>query len=415
MKFNFSRAQMIQAIVIIVAVLFVFSTLGVWYNPGKNGGGSTPSTDNTPQITDENITVGMGNVVLIVQSYSPVIKLTSPNEAAKAYLQQLQANGTILYLDNSNPQYITVALSKGDDTEAVATGIMNLDSNVTMLLEAYVNSDQAFTFTTEGGKNVTATVPASKINVAKPYAKGELLYFNALVQLYNGTVVGAKLTPLAQAESAELPVLPVSFSPEHYARLYFAWHDRVGVDNSQAYLNETLKSLNATNIRFQYTSDTTVYANKGLSKDEIAGIRERLPGLYVVQLNKIVFYDNYSYTEEQVSQAVAEATNDTANVSFSPPMLEMGFAYSGNESQLTDAINSINYTPISEEIYRVCNASTGGLTMTIKGKQYTVKNMYVTALVPNTATLNNPEIAMFEVSIVGNEIVSATPILMKKY
>jgi hypothetical protein len=415
MKFNFSRAQMIQAIVIIVAVLFVLSTVGVWYNPGTSGGSSTPQTGNTPEVTDENITVGMGNVVLIVQSYSPVIRLTNPNADAKAYLQQLQANGTVLYLDNSNPQYITVALSKGDDSPAVATGILNLDSNVTMLLEAYVYSDQAFEFTTESGTKVSATIPASKINVAKPYAKGELLYFNALVQLYNGTVIGAKLTPLAQAESAELPVLPVSFSPEHYARLYFAWHDRVGVDNSQAYLNETLKSLNVTGIRFQYTSDTTVYANKGLSKAEIDVIREKLPGLKVVQLNKIVFYDNYSYTEEQISQVVAEATNDTANVSFSPPMLEIGFSYSGNETQLTDAINSINYTPISEEIYRVCNASTGGLTVTIKGKQYRVRNMYVMALVPNTATLNNPEIAMFEVSIVGDEIVDAKPILLKKY
>ncbi|MEM4332193.1 MAG: hypothetical protein QW500_02845 [Candidatus Micrarchaeia archaeon] len=415
MKLSLTRMQIIQAIVVLVAVIFVLSTLATWFTHQPRNGGQTSQTQNLPEEEEMSLSVGMGNVMLVVNSYSPVIRLTRPNAAAMAYLKQLQAGNKVIYLDQSNPQYITVTLSSGDDTLPVASNLMSLDQNVTMLLEAYVNSSQAFDFTLQNGSKVKASIPMSKINVAKPYAKGEQLYFSALVQIYKGQVVGAKLTPLARTEVVDMPVLPLKLYPEHYARMYFMWHDREGVRRSLDALNESLKAINATNIRFNYVSDTTVYATDTFNKTQINEIKKYLPGLYVVQFNKLVFYDNYTYTEEQISDVVAKVTNNTVNVSFSPPMLEMRFNYEGDEQKIANALQSINYTPISVEVYRVCNASTGNIAIPIGGKEYYVRSMYVTAILPSTVKAGVPEIGKFEVYIVGDEIVKAEPVLEKKY
>lgn len=416
MKLSFTKAQMIQAIVILIAVLFVFSTVDIWFGSGRHNGagGSTPSSGETLP-TDEDTIMGIGNVALIIDGYSPILKVSRPNDAVRQYLQRLQVNGTVLYIDESSTQYTTVALARGDDLPAVASALYELDANMPMLLEAYVYSEKAFEFTTRAGEKISAPIPRSKINVARLYPKGEIVFFSALVQLYNGTVVGAKLTPLAVVESAELPVIPKALLPEHYVRLYFMWHDRNNVADSISAINDSLYAINATDVRFQYTSDITVYATGAMSKAQVDALRAQLPNLKVVQLNKIVFYDNTTYTEDEISDAVYIATNGTVNVSFSPPLLEIGFNYAGDEGVLTETINSIPYKPISKEIYRVANASTGGISVDIKGKKYAVQNIEVIALVPNTAKVGNPEFATFEVTILGDEIISARPILMNKY
>ncbi|MCX8199962.1 MAG: hypothetical protein N3G76_00670 [Candidatus Micrarchaeota archaeon] len=414
MKISLTRAQMIQAIVILIAVVFVLSTLGTWFTHQPVNGGQTSQATNLSE--DElDASIGMGNVVLVVRSYSPVIRLASPGIAAKAYLKQLQAGNTILYLDESNPQYITITLSSGEDTLEVASKLVSLDKNATMLLEAYVSSDQEFEFLLQNGTKVKAKIPLSKISVSRPYKKGEQLYFSALVQLYKGQVIGAKLTPLARTEKVDLPVLPLNCFSEHYARFYFMWHDREGVRSSLSRLNESLKSINATAVQMQYVSDTTVYATDGFSKAQVQEIRKRLPGLYVVQFNKLVFYDNYTYTEDEISKVIADVTNNTVNVSFSPPMLEMRFNYAGNETLLENTLNAIGYTTISKEIYKVCNASTGDITISIGGKMYRVRDMHVLALLPTSAKPGAPEVGSFEAYIVGDEIVRAEPVLETKY
>ena len=415
MKLNLTRTQIIQAIVIIVAVLFVLSTLSVWFGKGSTSTSSnTPSSNLSPK-TEENITIGMGKVALIVDGYSPILKISKPSDEVKLYLEGLRTNGSVLYVDESNQQYTTLALSNAEDVPAVASKILALDSNASMFLEAYVYSDKAFEFTTQEGTKISASVPRSKITVVKPYPKGALLYFNALVQLYNGTIVGAKLSPLAQVETAELLVLPKALMPEHYVRLYFMWHDRNNVANNLSLINESLIALGATDVKMQYTSDITVYGNDSLSKAQVNELRAKLPNLKVVQFNKIVFYDNVTYTEDEISEAVYNVTNGSVNVSFSPPMLEMVFSYTGNESALGDAVNAIQPAPLSKEIYRVANASTGNIVVNIKGKDYSVNSMYVTALVPHTASVDVPVSALFEVTIVGDEIVGAKPIVANKY
>jgi predicted RND superfamily exporter protein len=203
--------------------------------------------------------------------------------------------------------------------------------------------------------------------------------------------------------------------PEHYVRLYFMWHDRNNVANNLSLINESLIALGATDVKMQYTSDITVYGNDSLSKAQVNELRAKLPNLKVVQFNKIVFYDNVTYTEDEISEAVYNVTNGSVNVSFSPPMLEIVFSYTGNESALDDAVNAIQPAPLSKEIYRVANASTGNIVVNIKGKDYSVNSMYVTALVPHTASVDVPVSALFEVTIVGDEIVGAKPIVANKY
>jgi len=413
MKVNFTRAQFIQAIVIITALAFILSTLATWYSGAvhKNVPATTPSSDGT--LSEENVTMGTAKVALIIDSYSPVIRVSGLSSQAREYLQQLQQNGTILYIDTSNPSYETIALSKGDYTYEVASNILALGPNVTMLLEAYVYSDGEVKFQTQNGI-VNATIPKSRITVARPYPNGERLFFNALVQLMNGKVVGAKLTPLAVQEMVQLPVEVNAFYNKYHARLYFNWHDRVGVENEIARLNESLNTLGARNITLNYIRDDTVYANRTLKSGESAALHVLLPGLKVVQLNKIVFYSNYSYTEDEVGSAVANVTNGTASLSFSPPLLMITFDFDGNESDAVAAL-TLPYTPISSDVYRLSNATTGGVNVNVKGKSYDVDSMELNVWVPVGTALNRLAFADFEVSIVGDRIIEAKQVIPPKY
>ncbi len=404
MEFNFTREQIIRAIVIITAITFVLSSMGIWFKSGNNAPSGITQSQN--ENIEQNITMGVGNVELIIDSYSAVIRLGKVNNETQKYLQQMQADGTALYVDASNPARITVALSDPEDTYYVAKHIINLDPSVHMELEAFVHSDEEFEFSTQQG-TIKAKIPASKITLTNPYEIGDSIAFKALVQFVDGKIVGAKLTPTARKATVELKVLPTKLHNKYYVRMFFYWHDRVGVDESKDALNNTLAELGARNVIMNYIRDDTVYASRSLTSKESKALREKMPGVKTVQFNKVVFYSNYTYTEDEIADALSSITNNSVEVSFSPPMLELLFLYDGNASNITEAVNSFSYAPISKEMYVLADVSLGGEDVEIDGKTYAVNEMNKTAYVPIGSELNMPTYAKFDVSIVGKRIVNA--------
>lgn len=404
MKFNFTREQIIQAIVIITAITFVLSSVGLWFKSSSNGSQGVTQSQNVN--IEQNVTVGMGNVELIIDSYSPLIVVGKVNNETQVYLKQIQANGTALYIDTSNPAQTTIALSDANYVLGVAKRIIELDPSVRMELEAIVHSDVEFEFSTEQG-TIKSKIPPSKITVTNPYNIGEVIPFKALVQFVDGKIVGAKLTPTAKKATAELTVIPNNIKDSYYVRMFFYWHDRVDVGNSRDELNNSLADIGATNIDMNYVRDDTIYASRSLTSNEIKALRAAMPGVKTVQFNKIVFYSNTSYTENEIADALYSITNGSVELKFSTPMLEMMFNYDGNSSILNDTIESYNYTPVSKEMYVLADVSLGSSDAVIDNKTYKVGDMNRTIYVPIGSKVGEPTTAKFDVYIIGNDIIDA--------
>ncbi|RMD66302.1 hypothetical protein D6833_01630, partial [Candidatus Parcubacteria bacterium] len=236
---------------------------------------------------------------------------------------------------------------------------------------------------------------------------GDVLVFRALAQLVDGRVVGAKLTQMAIQEYTDLAATVEALYPQYYARFFYYWHDREKVRGNLSALNDSLKSLGAKNIKINYVSDTTVYLSRSLRRAEVDALKEIIPGVKTVQFNRLVLYDNYTYTENDVYSALESATNGTVNVTFSKELLEVGFEYDGNSSDIIEVFDSIGAEPLSGDVYRLANVSLGGGSVVIKGREYSVPEMERTVFVPARKKVGDIAIMRFDVSIVGDEVVDA--------
>ncbi|MGC8923678.1 MAG: hypothetical protein ACP5KJ_00615 [Candidatus Micrarchaeia archaeon] len=409
MAISITRSQAIQLIVILTAIVFIASTLSIWF---RSSNSSPPSVTQSGQASiEQNVSIGRANIVLILESYSPVVKSGVLNDDASNYVKELAANGKVQYIDTSNPSYTTIVLSNKDDVYNFTKTLLSLDTNASIMLEAYVYSNEEFDFITPEGI-VRTSIPRSKITLTSPYPVGSMLAFNALAQFSNGKIVNAKLTPLAITDTAEMQARVDELYPYHYVRMFFFWHDRVAINNSYATLKESLSQINATNISMRYVRNDVAYASRPLTIYEIASLQEMLPGVKMVRGNEIVIYSNYSYTENDVSDGVANATNNSVSISFSPPLLEIVFDYTGPVEKLDEVLDEFEYTPISKEVYRRARITIPAGNVTVNGKEYEIaKNIEITALVPYNAQVGGTTSVKIRLSILGDQIVSAEQVL----
>ena len=345
-----------------------------------------------------------------------MITLAGNTSNVDAFIRSLQADGRAEYVDRSVQGTVprtVIVLSDPSQTYDVASQLLSMDPNITMTLEAYVSSDETFEFRTPEG-SVNTSIPRSKVRLSRPYRVGDVLAFRALAQIVDGRVAAAKLTQMAIQEYAELAATVDAFYPQYYARYFYYWRDRALVRGNLSALNDSLKSLGAENVKINYVSDTTVYVSRSLRSAEVEAIRERLPGLKTVQFNRVVFYDNYTYTEDEVYAAIENATNGTVNVTFSKAMLEVAFEYSGNASDAAAVFEGFGFTPVSGELYRLANVSIGGGSVVIKGREYAVKEMEKRAYVSAGKRVGDIAILRFDVSILGDEVVDAEQVFARE-
>ncbi|MEM0437679.1 MAG: hypothetical protein QXU54_00080 [Candidatus Micrarchaeia archaeon] len=405
MGFSITRSQAIQAIVVLVALAFILSTISTWFS--GSGAHQPPSvTPSTNGSVDVEGVVASGTVLLKLDAYSPVIRIVGPSAEAKEYVSQLQANGTVTYVDWGSQQYTTIALSDGAHAYDVGRQLRKLSPNSTIMLEVYVSSDREFSFAGANG-TVRARIPRSKTTIMYPQKVGSEIPFKALVQVYEGQVIAGKLTPLAIEKDVTLPVIVNSLGDKYYARLFFSWHDRVAVNESIQDLVQLLESAGAENVQTNFKRDDTVYLSRPVENDEDTRLKELLPGIKAIQMTRLIIYSNYSYSEDEVSDAVHAAMGNDTEVTFSMPMLELAFSSSsGDDGAIAQAFSSYTYKPLKQYVYRLANVSTGGISVKFGNDEYYVEEMRRTLWVPLGAEEGSMQPLDFTADVLGEDIVS---------
>ncbi|MCX8206081.1 MAG: hypothetical protein N3H30_02520 [Candidatus Micrarchaeota archaeon] len=406
MGFSITRSQAIQAIVVLVAIAFILSTISMWFS-GKGAQQLPAATPTGDENASVEAVVATGNILLTLDAYSPAMRIYGPSAEATEYISQLQSNGTITYVDTSNAQYTTIALSDAGKVYEVGTRLRRLSPNSTIALEAYVSSSEEFNFSTANG-TVRARIPRSKTVIMYPYKVGSKIPFKALVQIYDGQVVAGKLTLLAIERDVRLPVAISSLGDKYYARLFFSWRDRVAVNESIQGLVSALEAIGARDVQTNFIRDDTVYLSRALTDEEAEQLKRELEGVKAVQMSRVILYSNYSYTEDEVSDAIHSAAGNSTEVTFSMPMLELAFSGNLSDDAVASAFSGYSYTPLHKYVYRLANVTTGGVSVTAGDYEYYVNDMSLTVWVPLGAGEGTLQPLDFTVDIMGEEIVSAT-------
>ena len=360
MKLNFDKELMLKAFIVVVIFSFIFSTL--WIGMSNNGNDNNNNNNQQNNTDDYDIITGQGHVALVVKEYSGSIDLDKITEESKEFVNEGVANGDVLYF-NIESTKVSIILSDKSKTYEYAQKLIENDPSAQIVLKVRVFSPEKYNFTTDSGQVVSAIIPESEIKVSYPYALGDVLYYNALVQLLNGNVVGAQLYPLAKVEELDMIFLINKISGEYYSRLYFNWKDRETARTLASQLNESLNEINATGVMYNYVSDTTIYASRTFYSEEAELLREKFNDIKTINMDKIVFYDNSTTTEDEISLAVLNATNNTVTLSFSPPMLELVYKYDGDYNEIEYLFENVNNLSISKFHYVKADLHTGDTTV----------------------------------------------------
>lgn len=408
MKLNFDKELMLKAFIVLVIFSFIFSTL--WIGMSNSGNDNNNNNNNFPDENNYTLLTGQGHVSLIIKEYSGSIDLDKITEESKEFVNEGVSNGDVLYF-NIEPTKVSIILSNKSKTYDYAKILIENDPTVNIILKPRVYSAQGYDFITDSGEIVNAIIPESEIKVSYPYAIGDVLYYNALVQLLNGNVVGAQLYPLAKVEELDMIFLVKDISDEYYSRLYFNWKDRETARSLSYELNESLNEANAIDVTYNYVSDITIYASRALYSEEVELLKEQFSDIKTINMNKIVFYDNSTITEDEISYAVLNATNNSVTLSFSPPMLEIVYKYEGDYNEVESLFGNLNNISISKFHYVKADLHTGDTTVTIANSVYNVPEINLTGFVPTNKKENEMVTLKVSASIQANTIYEVEQVL----
>lgn len=404
---SFNKDFMLKAFIVVVIFSFVFSTIWI----GMSGNNNNNNNNNNQQNETKDVyLMGQGKVALILKEYSGVIELDKITNESLEFVNQGVKNGDVSYFDNKDSK-VTIVLSDKSKTYDYAIKLIENDPSVTIVLKARVYNNQKYDFITDDGQVVSAIIPESEIKVSYPYELGEILYYSALVQLLNGNVVGAQLYPLAKVEEIEMLFTVNEVTNEYYSRLYFNWRDRETARNITETMNETLTGLGVTNFQKSYVSDTTIYASRALYSEEVDLLRGNFEDIKTIDMNKIVFYDNSTETEEEISNFVYNMTNGTVTLSFSPPMLEFIFNYDGEFSAIESSLSDLNDIAITKYYGVKANVSSGNTNVQNGNYTYQVDELNFIAYIPVSKKENDFVSLLVEATISANTIVEVEQVL----
>ena len=407
-KIKLEREQLIQAIVIMTALVFIFSTVNMWFRSSNNSGGSTLSDGSETQTL--NITTAKATINLTLERYTAKIIVNELNDLNSQFIDKLNSEGKLLYLDNSSGK-ITILLSSPDDTWSVAKTIISNDKNVSILLEGIAYSDQEYTFQpiNNVGETLRSKIPRSKISLNYPYEVGSVLSYDALAQFIDGQLTTAKLYPRNIRAQLKVPVIVNGLDTKYYVQMIIRWSDRIKAKEDEYILNDTLKEMGATNISFNYISDHSVYTSRILNKTEIERLEELLPGFKVRDANRLIFYSNYSYTEEDIYDAVNKSTNGTVDVTFAISYMEISFDLEDGENLSERLIENYTVTPMYYKVWRRGDISTGEIRVPYEGKEYSVPDIHMKAWIPSDkAEVNRIVNLLFDAYLEGDRVTGLT-------
>ncbi len=407
-KIKLEREHLIQAIVIMTALVFIFSTVSMWFRSSNNGGGST-ITDGSETET-LNITTAKATINLTLERYTAKIIVNQLNDKNAQLIDKLNSEGKVMYVNNRSDG-ITILLSSPDDTWSVAKTILANDRNVSILLEGIAYSDKEYTFQplNNVGETLKSKIPRSKVSLNYPYEVGSVLSYDALAQFIDGQLTTAKLYPRNIKAQLKVPVIVNGLDSKYYVQMIVRWSDRIKAEEDEYILNDTLKEMGATNISFNYITDHSVYTSRILNKTEIEKLKELLPGLKLRDANRLIFYSNYSYTEEEVYDAVNISTGGTVDVTFAISYMEISFDLEDGENVSERLIENYTVTPMYYKVWRRGDVSTGEIRVPYEGKQYSVPDIHMKAWIPeNKAEVNRIVTLLFDAYLEGDRVSSLT-------
>ncbi len=397
-RIKLEREDLIKAIVILTAVVFLMSTVSLWFTASKNGGGSTASDGSETKTV--NITTAQAIINVTLDYYTSKIMLNELNEVNKEYMDRLNEEGKLLYYKERDTG-VTILLADKEYTYQVAKNLMKNDANISMILEGVVHSDEEYAFQpiNEVGNIIKSKIPASKITLNYPFEVGSTLQYQALAQFVDGKMIRAKLYPKGIKAKMKIPFLVEDLLSKYYGQMIFRWSDRVKGEEHLEELNESLQDVGAVNVSFNYITDHSVYTSRILTKEETDKLEEYLPGLKGRDGTRLIFYSNYSYTEEDVYDAINKTTNGSVEVSFAISYLEITFDYNGNSSIVDEILQNYSVKPMYYKLWRLAKVSTGEVNAEYQGKKYPVNEMKRVMWVPEKIAEENKIVSL---GVTGN-------------
>lgn len=377
MKFKFDREFAIKGVIIVIILSFFFSMLAM----GMTGDNNGRKNDVPVPDDDYEMFMGQGNVALTIKEYSGVIQVDRITNDSREFVMEGVNEGDVLFF-NEELDKVSIVLSDKTKTYEYAKKLIESDPTISIILNARVYSDEEFDFTTDMGTIVQSTVPESEIRVSYPYKIGDILYYRALVQFYNGNIVGAQLYPLAKVEEMEMLFIVDEVSSDYYYRGFFNWRDRNVIRNFSDTLNQTLTEKGAEDVMINFVSDITIYANRPFSSDEADLLREKFDNIRTINMEKLVFNDNSTETEDEISSYVYNISNGTVTLDFSPPLLEFVYVFDGNYDEIAYIFEELQEKSIKSNHIKRAYVSTGSTTAIKGDSTYDVDDLEMIALIP---------------------------------
>lgn len=402
MKLNFNKEFILKVLIIAIILTFVFSTLSIWVNNRDNNKNNIPNDDYDDE--DYIIQMGQGKIALVVKEYSGSIELNRIVNESIDFVNEGVASGDVLFF-NIEPNKVSIVLSDKDKTYEYAKYLVEKDSEVQILLKVRVYSPEKYDFITDSGEIVQASVPESEIKVSYPYKIGEMLYYNALVQIYNGNVVGAQLNPMAKVEELDMIFLVNERYNDYYSRMFFNWRDRETIRALTFDINSSLGDVGATNVEMNYVSDITIYASRAFYSDESDLLKEHFDDIKTINMNKIVFYDNSTVTENEVSEVVFNITNGSVTLDFSPALFEIIFNYEGDYEDVNSVFEELNDFSIVKYHYVTANLHTGNTQVISGDSVYDTGEINYTGFIPTNKNVNDIVTLRVDATIQANQII----------
>lgn len=411
MKFKFDRENVIKAIIIVIILTFFFSMFAV----GMNGNNDTPENEQE-DIVEPQLLVGQGKIELILKEYSGEIELERITNESRDFIIEGVTNGDVLYF-NEEANKVSIVLSDKTKTYDYLSVLIANDPEVFFSLKARVYNTKKFDFYTDDGQTISSNVPESEIYVYYPYNIGEVLEYTALVQILDGTIVGAQLYPIPKEEQVITQEVNMLFNVneiqnEYNVMLFFNWHDREVARTLSSNLNDSLHLSNGVDeVQTIYTSDITIYMSRALYSEEADALKERFPDIKTINMEKIVFYDNSTETEEVISNYLYNLTNGTVTLSFSPSLLQLSFKYNGTFNEIEPLLGDLEELSIKKLYLQKAVISTDSISLKIGNSTYTMNEQKVLGLIPVNHKNNDIITLLVSATIKGTEIVGIEQVL----
>lgn len=410
MKFKFDRETTIKAVIIVIILTFFFSMFAV----GMNGNNDTPENEQGDTVEPQ-LLVGQGKIELILKEYSGEIELERITNESRDFIIEGVTNGDVLYF-NEGDNKVSIVLSDKTKTYDYLSVLISNDPEVFFSLKARVYNTKQFDFYTDDGQIISSNVPESEIYVYYPYNIGEVLEYTALVQILDGKIVGAQLYPIPKEEQVTTQEVNMLFNVneiqnEYDLMFFFNWHDREVARTLSSNVNESLSLNEVENVKVIYTSDITIYASRALYSDEADALKERFSNIKTINMEKIVFYDNSTETEEVISNYLYNLTNGTVTLSFSPSLLQLSFKYNGTFNEIEPLLGDLEELSIKKLYLQKAVISTDSISLKIGNSTYDMEEQKVLGLIPVNHKNGDIITLLVSATIKGTEIVGIEQVL----